>query len=293
VPALAKALDDHDAGVRLHVVEALAGLKSEGDILSPLVQALDDRDEGVAQAAQAALGRYGPLTREHLPALRQALRSDKSRLRLFGVRGLIGLGPDAVGAIEELRPSLRSRDLALKLAALHVVRGLGAEARPARTELYAAMEDEDRRVRVLAASALVQVGEGPPVQVVALLLPAMADRDPELRDAATSAFKRVGPGWKGAGELLHALNESSFRQQAVEALGHMGELALPELRRRLYHGNQPVRRGVAEALALMGPKARPALNEMLEAVEKEGDPAVRRALHRAIEAARREEPKRE
>jgi hypothetical protein len=77
VPALAEALGDSSAQVRLQAARALARIGPDAAAAVPaLTSALSDLDPLVRQNAARALGQIGPAAHDAVPSLMQALRSD-------------------------------------------------------------------------------------------------------------------------------------------------------------------------------------------------------------------------
>src|SRR5204862_189778 len=115
-------------------------------------------------------------------------------------------------------------------------------------------------VQVFAAEALGKVG-GPAVPV---LMPALDDTNPAVRQpaAAAHALGQIGPDAKGALRPLgKALADPSqhVRKMAAEALGKVGDDAVPLLTDALKEKDAGVRAAAARGLGQVGGGARPAV----------------------------------
>lgn len=123
--------------------------------------------------------------------------------------------------------------------------------------LIDALRLEDHRRRRAAVDVLGLRGAAAR-EAVPALVEALGDDDPDVADAAELALARIGPA--GAPELLKLMCGLRSRSARVRA-------------------------GAAEALGRLGPAAEPAI-ELLEAARGDEDPAVRRAVDRAIRRIR-------
>ena len=91
--ALSKAVGDHDVGVRLAAVAALARLPFDETAAADGIAALlEDSDAGVRRAAAAALGQLRGLSAGALTALRRAATSEDDSLRRAAAGALGKLG---------------------------------------------------------------------------------------------------------------------------------------------------------------------------------------------------------
>ena len=124
VPALTRALKDHDSHVRGYAAEALGRIGPEAKQSVPtLIQLLGDEDINVRQNATVTLGKIGP---ESVPALIQSLKDENKDIRQLAAEALGKVGPE--GQQELLRKNtvwvLEEIGLATKQAVPSLIQGL-------------------------------------------------------------------------------------------------------------------------------------------------------------------------
>jgi len=260
VGAVADALHDPEAAVRLAAAETLGEMRSPA-ALTPLLLALQDTDAEVRAAAARALGWLQEPAA--VPHLLRALREAHEGMRRAAADGLAALGAPAVPALipllEDRDPAMR-RAIAAVLARLRDVRAVPA--------LVAALQDRDEGVRAAAAAALAAVG---PPAVEALLAQAQAG-DALQRRLAAEILGEVDDG-QGRRWLEAALadRDAGVREQAAAALGKQREVAaIPALLQALKDPEERVRARATGALAGIG---LPAVGPLIGALR---DPAARR-----------------
>jgi HEAT repeat protein len=202
-----------------------------------LVAALGDEDAVLRREAVAALGRSLNLPQEAEPPLRALLRDDEVGARRAAAQALYG------------------------------VRGLSAAAAP---DLARALADPDGDVRIWAGNALNRLDE----RAVPALLDAVPDASEEVRRQLVVRMIRAGPA--AAPHLLKALGDQRppVRLGAVRALRSRRVAAglkpadVPRLAELLRDPDEAVAAAAALALAGLGDKALPALNDALAAPDE-------------------------
>jgi hypothetical protein len=132
VPALAELLEHDDAPVRVAACGALARADDES-VVPKLTSALEDENPLVRAAAAKALGQFGPIAQDAVPALRDALRSPENR-RAASVRR------EAAAALGRIGPA----------------------AGATKSDLELLRYDEDPEVRKAAAEALKKISRAGP-----------------------------------------------------------------------------------------------------------------------------------
>jgi HEAT repeat protein len=256
VPVYAVALKDADAEVRQQAARSLGklGPKARGRVLPLLLAARKDGDAGVKSAAEEGLAALGPSAAEDLAALRTAAKDSSPEVRAYALKGIAGLGPAAKSAVPELVVALEQPDKETRRLAAEALVKLGPAAKDAAAPLTKALADPDPAVRAWAVEALGGLGDAarPAVDKVGL---ALRDTDPGVREAAGKALARLAP------------------DRLVSAYG-----------RALLDKEDDVRREAAEALAKMGAGAKPALANLIVAID-DPNPAVRIKVARAIAQA--------
>jgi HEAT repeat protein len=188
VPALIKALDDTEPGVRKLAVVTLDKVGAKDAV--PNLAALLDKDTGdlaLRHAIVLALGRLGPDAEAAVPALGRVLKGDPV-LRGEAATALGAVGPAAKDAIPLLITGLADEEVG-DTAALALAR-IG---KPAVSALAAALTSWNRGVRFRAATVLGQIGPDAQAAVGELSRRANKDRSVEVRQAARSALRRIQP----------------------------------------------------------------------------------------------------
>jgi HEAT repeat protein/beta-lactamase regulating signal transducer with metallopeptidase domain len=298
VVALAAALKDGDASVRLSAIRALGSI-ADPRAVQALIEALrTDSDATVRNTAAWALGEIE--SRAATAALVQAMASDRSievrRTAAWAlgqiedpaaVEGLTRAvrDPDAqvretavwaLGEIESraavpaLSAALRDGDVAVRRLAVWALGQIeAAEAVPA---LTAVLRDSDREVRENAVWAL---GEIESAEAVPALATVLGDQDARVRNQAAWALGQI-ESESGVAPLSRVLQDDSdagVRQTAAWALGEIErESAMPALTAALRDRVPAVRAMAAWAIGQVEPGRAPA---ELSAALRDDDANVR------------------
>jgi HEAT repeat protein len=184
-----------------------------------LRRALDDHDARVRLAAIRSLHSQ-PMGASGVPALIQALEDDRAEMRLAAARGLRVLGGQARAATPALITTLRDPDAEVRAAAVEAFFFFGSAARPAVPGLVACLEDPDADVRLAAVCSLARLSgekDVPPV-VGALSNRLLHDGDARVRAETARWLPNLGPAAREV--LTQALDdpEDEVRRQARSAL---------------------------------------------------------------------------
>ena len=253
------------------------------------------------------------------PLLLAALRHKNPRVQALSLKGLLDMGTPPAELLPVLNEVLAESDpklvdeilavlassgheglpgliLALKRpesrghAALLLER-LGPKAVDAVPGLVAAVGDKSAEVRREALYALgaILAGKGPADPAI---IAALDDHDPQVRSTAAYALGRIGPAARGATGKLRPMLESDeplVRVVSAWALVHItpqddevSRKAVPILIQGLKSETVAVRRGSANALGKLGPKARDAAGALTDAT-RDPDETVRTAALAALE----------
>jgi len=276
LPALLEALEDKEWWVR----EAAEGaLRKIGPPALPApLEALKDKDWQVRWAAAEALGRIGDL--QALPALLEALKDKDWQVRWAAAWALGEIAdPQAIPALIQ---ALKDEEWLVRQAAAEALGKIGPPALPA---LLEALKDKVWWARWAAAEALGKIGDP---QALPALLEALKDENSLVRKAAAEALGRIGDP-QALPALLEALKDEdrSVRRAAVWALREIGDpQAIPALIQALKDEEWVVRQAAAEALGEIGDRqALPALLEALEDKEWWVREAAKEALRALSPAA--------
>ena len=259
ITALAGALGDSDASVRLAAVTSLGGLQDPAAIAALAKALREDTDARVREAAAGALGEIDD--NRAVPHLLDALKSERStRVRVKIVEALREIDdPSAVGGVSAVLkdPSAEVRREA--------VEALGEFEDVAAIPALASMvRDDDVQVRRNVAQALSQFEESATVDPLTAMT---KDRDAEVRANAIQGLARF-ESMNHVSLFVAALKDSSahVREHAADALGSLDELktAPRALIDALSDSNRDVRRNAASALANIGDEAAvPALKKLV------------------------------
>ncbi|MCS6849811.1 MAG: HEAT repeat domain-containing protein [Gemmataceae bacterium] len=194
IPALAQAVADPDARVRLAAIDALeTSAEQAAAAASMLVRALEDRNAFVRWAAARTLGKIGPVDPQAVPALARLLNDRDLDVRMLGAAAALErYGPAAAAAVPALAASVGQGDAEFRIAAMDALVHIGPAAAPAVPAIAAALSHRDVRVRRAAAEALSKLG--PTAQAATnALLQALSDTDADVRRAASDALLNLVP----------------------------------------------------------------------------------------------------
>lgn len=296
--ALAGALNDASAGVRVSAVHALGQLQDPRSVAALVAALRGDPDATVRRTAAWALGQIED--RAATPALVAAMQGDRDvEVRRTATWALGQLEDPA--SVDALVRAMRDGDAEVRQTAVwalgqiedhRAVPGLSAvlregdtgarrqaawalgqiEAKEAAPALTAALRDADAEVRSTAVWALGQI-ESP--EAVPGLAAALRDADPATRRQAAWALGQV-EAEAGVAPLSAAVQndaDAEVRQNAAWALGQIEkESALPALSAALRDRVAGVRAQAAWAVGQIEPDRAP---EALIAAVRDADRSVR------------------
>jgi len=319
VESLIKSTTHPDPRVRRAAMRTLRVLTPSPQQLASLLSSqLSDGDPSVIMPALHTLA---DLDAEAVPFLIEALKNPKSRY--WATLALTEIGPESAPALEPLAQLASEGEIEERMQAILALAAIGEKAAPAAAVMAKALDSEDSSLRFAAAFALGSVrsadadavlekaaGDSDPflAEVVAW---ARARIHPEDKSLVDEAVKRLLEGLhserpsertaaaSGLSDMAETLDESVRIQLAKEfadllsdpdpavglnggaALIRLGATALEPLRVRL---SDPVLRGrVLEILAALGPTAKPAVDDVIKALD-DSDPIIRGEAAVAISA---------
>ncbi|MDD3906313.1 MAG: HEAT repeat domain-containing protein [Candidatus Omnitrophica bacterium] len=291
VPALAKALRDHDADVRHGAATALTNKGPAA--ISVLAEALEDTDAGVRREVAIALGNIGAPAKVAVPTLVKTLRDPYSYVRREAVIALGKIGPSAKAAIPVLAEALRHHDINVRREAVIALGEMGPPAEAAVPALTKALEDPDEDVSRKAVIALGKMGPSAKAAIPALAK-ALRGYDINIRQEAAIALVKIDPaaisifiaaledanagGWYEATIAIGEMDSpakagASYAYVGLEAaivLGMMGpsaKAAVPALTKALKHHDINVRREAVIALGKIGADAKAAVPALTKALD--------------------------
>jgi len=153
--------------------------RSGGDWTEAAVTLLQSDEDPALRAMLAACLRYGE-AQHALPALRNALATPQSQVRLEAARALAWRS-DGAQAADELEAALADDDAELRATAARALGYLGVES--AFTALTGLLEDADAAVRLQAVNALGRL-DAPRAASLSQLRSLEYDEDPRVARAA-------------------------------------------------------------------------------------------------------------
>jgi HEAT repeat protein len=240
-------------------------------------------DQAEQEAAARALALLGPRSRQALPALRDALLTNRGQngLMAAGIASIGAEGQDALLTIvNDPKVELDLKHTMLRVLAFRS--GLQSKSIRRMIEL---LKHEDEALRSIAAMALVSQGPASEPAIPALIDGLADDVLLQLRDGtmlaysprylAAEALSRIGA--KAVPALVEALHNDRKCLQAVIALGRLGpraHAAREPLRKLLKNDNRSLALQAAGALLRLGENPDESLHVLIAGL-KDRDQAVR------------------
>lgn len=174
------------AGDRCRRVGAMLALEPFGiRALDALASLSSDPDPVVRRVALFVLGHIGP---DALPIVRSGLEDAEPYVRIDAIRALGKMGADAAPILAGF---LSDSERAIRWAAAGSLEALGSDARAATPELIEMLRRSDEPVGYKAALALAAIGAGHAATVPALI-EALGSSEPMTQDASARALSVMG-----------------------------------------------------------------------------------------------------
>jgi len=223
-------------------------------------------------AAVAALGKIGIASDDVISILIDALQDDDFGIRHTAIRAIRHLGPDGIKALPELLEAMHDEDDFINLAAAFAIQKLGPAAKVAAPTLVdMLLNSEDEKLRANALFPLWVMGSEP--GVIPALIKAMGDEDEGVRVTAIHALKMVGTDDREVvAAIFDKLNDESnvVRGAAASVLAETGKHIEPAMKVLidLLDDVDGFASKSATALGDLGPEAKRALPKLREIVDK-------------------------
>jgi HEAT repeat protein len=235
LPDLAAALHDRESAIVGRAAELLARQGRKG--IAILVRTLAEEKSEARRYAAESLWALGPLAKEAVPALRNALTDEDAHFRELAARTLLRIDHDL--GVKEGVPVL-ARLLGDKTFPSHlrepipgVLARVGPEAREAVPALVTLLEETGSTLDSRAAHALGRIGPDAAAAVPSLLK--IIDKGPPLaRDRAMVTLLRIAPN--AARTRAAVVDNDRWKSLYVGWLGSVGPRAarlLPALKQAL------------------------------------------------------------
>jgi HEAT repeat protein len=246
----------------------------------PLIEALGQNDTTLKIGAARALGGLGSAAKEAIPALIKNLGDNQDPVRDETAQTLALIGADAGPA---LVAALQDSEARRRAGAANALAQMDPPFKSAAKDVeQAATKESDPAARTALFGALAKTGVAPD-RCVALILPAVIDENEALRHAALNALLSNTAVRNAALPKLSTLlkdNSPVTRERAARAIGRIGPGAIDALPALLEAARAADGASAyADALAQIGPKALPALLDILQKSKPEQSKWVLRTLH--------------
>jgi HEAT repeat protein len=232
--------------------------------------------KGSPEAAEA-LAKIGKAS---IPALTDALKSDKADIRARAVQTLGKIGADAVPVLVD---ALGDKNVDVRRSAALALAPLRISDKMVVLGLAHAVHDPDQSVRQQSLQALQLLGAGAKLAAPKLVA-ALKDSDGQNRVKILFVLQNIGEAEEhivpAAADLLKDGNVG-VRQAAVNLLGSQGNKALPHLITALKDTDQNVRFSAVNALQRIPGDIKDALPALVPML-KDGTPFQRRSVVLAL-----------
>ena len=213
VPFLLDTLNDPDKDVRKY---AAMTLRKAGDkeILPKLIEAMKNPDETVRINIVSYLEKIGDP--KAIPILIEALKDTSPMVRDLAVKAIGKIGGKEV--IAHVLKALKDPHLWVRLSAIKTLSKIGdSSVVPA---LIEALKDPSEDVRGDAAKALGDIKDT--IAIPSLVI-ALKDPEEDVRFDAALALAKLG-NKEGVKILIGAMDSFTVREDAIQALIHLGEI---------------------------------------------------------------------
>jgi HEAT repeat protein len=159
-------------------------------VIEALAQALQDKAAGVRVQAAQAIGELGGNSKTAVPALSRVARTDVKRCRIAAIQAIGDLGPDGADGALALADCLTDKDEDIRRKSALALSALKEHARLALPQLVslAKSSSENTLVRCCAIGAMAGIGGD---NVVQLLKELAKSDDDSIRAAAKKALAYV------------------------------------------------------------------------------------------------------
>ncbi len=258
------------------------------DAMPALVVSLSDTDAKVREAAAQAIGQMGP---DSLPTLAEMLGHSDKYVRRHAVWSLGKLGPLARSLLPALCESLKDSDPRTACGAAQTLGNMGGDGADAVLSLAEAMRGTNIVLCRLAAKALSQIGTA----ALATLIAHLQHSDPFVRGESALALGWMGPTARSAVPFLAnivrgsraALTRTPPPRRVEVTEEELGASDSPTPTQSLVDPPDPgtpeesCRIHAAQALGRIGGPAKPALDDLREAV-RSGPTGLRHAAELSI-----------
>lgn len=290
VPKLTELLNDKIPQVQTAAIEALAaiGPAAKAAVIE-LAKKLEAEDRVMAREAAQALQSIGPAAAPAAPALAKALDSDDSSLCIDAANALAAIGPEALPAIEAIAKHLGDTKAQReeRIALLKAAAAIGPPAKDAIPAVTKLLSEKDTTTRVAAVETLGKIGSGNADAVAKLgeLLKDQRNTPFAVQAAVLHALAGMGAAGKAAANDVKTYQEQTkdppskvWASATLVAMGSDADANAKTVLAALKDtapALKSTRVAAIEATELLGPRAKPAVPDLIEALKDKS--AVARA----------------
>ena len=225
VPAISRVLREsgHQSASRAAMAALAEISQSSRDHVPALLEALTHTDPSIRASAAHALGEIGPRSRAAVTALIGALKDEETNVRCQAELALALIDPGAGAAVPALIEALRDKDKHVRWVAGKALARIGPGAKAAVPALIEALKDEGENVRWMAGYALEEMGSDARAAVPALI-EALKDEDEGVRAEAAEALAEIDPNVRVAVPVLLKMLEDELRHRRSRAAAALGKI---------------------------------------------------------------------
>jgi HEAT repeat protein len=287
VQLLVKALQDQDVSVRRNAAASLEGLGKAANAAVPaLIDTLSDPDANVRRNAAAALEKYREKAEVAIPTLIKLLNDDEPAVRQVAAKTLGGLKAKAAPAVPTLVAIADDEDPYVRYQAHLALHQIVRDVKTVDPSLINALKNKNSRIRFVAAVALGAMRENA-ASASSALVAVLNDEDYGIGLKAMEALVNIGRA--AAPALMSALKDESAppRTRRIAAL-ILGQSRLKDVSNistaiaMLNSNDTWIRAFAADLVAGIGPKARAAVPDLVQALHDDSI-EVRRKAAKALE----------
>ena len=259
-----------------------------------LIEMLESKDTGRSNAAAGVIRGIGPGAADAIPALKKLLHDENFHTQYWGCRALGAIGPASVVAKDDLLDLLVNGAVSVRRNAATALGNIGPATGPeTASKLIQVVQDEF--TAPVREEAVIALGKLKPYakESVPALKRVLADPNfPAPTHAARSLWLLTDDPQVALPTLIREMDDLSYFQHAVEVLGEMGPKASPAVDRLIEALNErdpDDRVAAAYALARIGSAASKA-REPLRTLLDSNEPHVREAAQTALDALSTPDP---
>jgi HEAT repeat protein len=228
---------------------------------STILRLTEHKNEMVASAASAAMGRVDPDGSAMMIIALRKVKSTNPKYQLEGIQSLVGYGEKAAPAVPVIGKLVYSRDSTVSMAAITALTTLGEFHSDAVKYLGNGLNSKNPETRLAVINALPGLDSAVGVPILPVLTKASKDKAYSVRVGVVSVLSKLEDPDSALPLLKNMLKDPSYyvRAAAATALGQQGEgakSAIPLLKKLQKDQNQSVKTAAAAAIsAIKNPPA--------------------------------------